>query len=527
MKENTFIENLNYVFQASPGQVRGQTTTLSESIKAFKAKQEAEKKQKLKEESEKKANLLELRAGNKQSSRAANAMLKMAKSANKSAIDEARNYRDTSATLAGRNQCDNDDYGYESKASTSIYEKLMAKYESNPEDPMAKFARPGKPKPLGERGDPKEKKERKPDPKFQPFRKPEDSKPKTDSASHKPSTSSDSKKSGSTSSGQSGSSKAIKKANNLPPPPSFAELMKMAKNGKKPQNPIDLKIPKNKEGEFDRPMTTAQKEEFIRERNSQLRKSGKLPPSTSKPPPASSSSKPEMAKKNSSTSGDAKSSSKFPPNQSNNQEIKGPCKENNFRQPCLKKGGIPAGYTKPAKRDFHSVESRAFPGEVVVQKPPAAKRSWNEVESRPFPGEAQPKKSSKVSNRRDRSPSPLQMQRKKSGSSKSAGNRIESDDEYDSDSEMDDFIDDSDCKIDVSSEIAKMFGYDRRKYRDDDEDDRSMENNSFSSMMKEEARSARIGRQEDLEDMRREEEENRRRANRKKQKSSGGGRSRY
>merc|ERR1712008_175140 len=206
------------------------------------------------------------------------------------------------------------------------------------------------------------------------------------------------------------------------------------------------------------------------------------------------SSKPET-KKNSSTSGDARSSSKSP-NQSNGQEIKGPCKENNFRQPCLKKGGV------PAKRDFHSVESRAFPGE------------------------AQPK-SSKGSNRRDRSPSPLQMQRKKSGSSKSAGNRIESD-EYDSeDSEMDDFIDDTDSKIDVSSEIAKMFGYDRRKYRDDDEDDRSMENNSFSSMMKEEARSAKIGRQEDLEDMRREEEENRRRANRKKQKSSGGGRSRY
>ena len=519
---------MNYVFQASPGQVRGQTTTLSESIKNFKAKQEADKKQKLKEESEKKANLLELRAGNKQSSRAANAMLKMAKSANKSVIDEATNHRDTSATLAGRNQCDNDDYGYESKASQSVYEKLMAKYESNHEDPMAKFAKPKRPKPLGERDprekkerDPREKKERKPDPKFQPFRKPGDSKPKTDSSSQKPSTSSDSKKSGSSSSGPSGSSKAIKKVNNkLPPPPSFADLMKMAKNKKgQPQNPVDLKIPKNKEGEFDRPMTTAQKEEFIRERNSQLRKSGKLPPSTSKPPPASSSSKPET-KKNSSTSGDARSSSKSP-NQSNGQEIKGPCKENNFRQPCLKKGGV------PAKRDFHSVESRAFPGEVAVQKPPAAKRSWNEVESRPFPGEAQPK-SSKGSNRRDRSPSPLQMQRKKSGSSKSAGNRIESDEEYDSeDSEMDDFIDDTDSKIDVSSEIAKMFGYDRRKYRDDDEDDRSMENNSFSSMMKEEARSAKIGRQEDLEDMRREEEENRRRANRKKQKSSGGGRSRY
>jgi len=162
--------------KASPGQVRGQTTTLSESIKNFKAKQEADKKQKLKEESEKKANLLELRAGNKQSSRAANAMLKMAKSANKSVIDEATNHRDTSATLAGRNQCDNDDYGYESKASQSVYEKLMAKYESNHEDPMAKFAKPKRPKPLGERdpkerrsGERSEKKERKPDPNFNHF----------------------------------------------------------------------------------------------------------------------------------------------------------------------------------------------------------------------------------------------------------------------------------------------------------------------------------------------------------------------
>ena len=42
------------------------------------------------------------------------------------------------------------------------------------------------------------------------------------------------------------------------------------------------------------------------------------------------------------------------------------------------------------------------------------------------------------------------------------------------------------------------------KFRDEDDfDDRSMENNKFSSIMKEEARSARIGRQEDLEDMRR------------------------
>ena len=33
------------------------------------------------------------------------------------------------------------------------------------------------------------------------------------------------------------------------------------------------------------------------------------------------------------------------------------------------------------------------------------------------------------------------------------------------DSEMDDFIDDSDAKIDISAEIRNIFGYDRRKFR--------------------------------------------------------------
>ena len=434
-------------------------------------------------------------------------MLKMTKSANKSVIDEARNHRDTSATLAGRNQCDNDDYGYVSNTANSIYDKLMKKYESNPE-PEDKFAklRKAKAKELAVTGDPK----------FQPFRKPEE-KPKPEaSVSHQPyrgpstSSSSDPKKSSSSSVG---SSKPIKKVNSAPPPPSFAELMKMAKNKKGEPQPKDLKpVNKNKEGEFDRPMTAAQKEEYMRERNSQLRKAGKLPPSTSKSTPASSS-KPSDTKKNG-TSEEPKSSKSSILNDA--LVGKGPCKENGFRQPCMKPGGA-------VKRDFNSVESRAFPGEVQKPKsktppPKPAKRDFHSVESRPFPGEVVPKSKS----RRDRSPSPVQMQRK-SGSSKSA-NRIESDSEYDS--EMDDFIDDSDCKMDVSAEISKLFGYNRHKYRDDDFDDRSMENNRFSSIMKEEAYSAKMGRQEDLEDMRREEEENRKKAMRKKQKG-GGGRSRY
>lgn len=38
---------------------------------------------------------------------------------------------------------------------------------------------------------------------------------------------------------------------------------------------------------------------------------------------------------------------------------------------------------------------------------------------------------------------------------------IESDDEYDS--EMDDFIDDSEANFDISSQISQIFGYDRSK----------------------------------------------------------------
>ena len=44
-------------------------------------------------------------------------------------------------------QCDEDDYGYESRAQASIYEKLISDYEKNGEDPMSKFSKAkGKPR---------------------------------------------------------------------------------------------------------------------------------------------------------------------------------------------------------------------------------------------------------------------------------------------------------------------------------------------------------------------------------------------
>ena len=67
--------------------------------------------------------------------------LKVTKSANKAVISDAVDTKNTSVTLKGRKQCDEDDYGYESKTSAGLYEKLMSKYEADPDDPMAKFSK--------------------------------------------------------------------------------------------------------------------------------------------------------------------------------------------------------------------------------------------------------------------------------------------------------------------------------------------------------------------------------------------------
>merc|ERR1712192_303359 len=142
------------------------------------------------------------------------------------------------------------------------------------------------------------------------------------------------------------------------------------------------------------------------------------------------------------------------------------------------------------KKELEEMKSR-LNGSSQGSSSSSGKRDVRRVEARRFPGEK--------GYREERGEG--------SGSWK---NRIESESEEEYDSELDDFIDDSDAKIDVSKEIRSIFGYDKRKYRDEDFDDRSMENNKFSSIMMEEARSARIGRQEDLEDIRREEEENKR-----------------
>ena len=123
--------------------------------------------------------------------------------------------------------------------------------------------------------------------------------------------------------------------------------MKMAKQAKsKPIPKVSSKISSNgKELEPDRPMTQKQREEYMREKNSQLRKNGKLPSTYNN----ASSSENSSNSKTKSGSGSGSGTSSFKPEthitsaaststaNSNKLSPVGPCKENNFKQPCQKK----------------------------------------------------------------------------------------------------------------------------------------------------------------------------------------------
>lgn len=69
-----------------------------------------------------------------------NKMLKVTKSANKSVLDDAMDQNNTSVTMQGPEQPDEDDYGYVSQESCALYKRLMDKYGSAPAEAGSKFA---------------------------------------------------------------------------------------------------------------------------------------------------------------------------------------------------------------------------------------------------------------------------------------------------------------------------------------------------------------------------------------------------
>merc|ERR1712223_1315255 len=532
---------------------------IAPNVKKFLEKKEVEERRK---RIEKKLELEKLNEARRAADKnKINKHLKVTKSSNKSVLDDAINSRDTADTLLGRKQCDEDDYGFASKTSQGLYEKLMSKYEADPEDPMAKFSR----------AQPKEKKDlssvkervkealkREQEERYGPRKR----RSRVDGDRIRNTSGEDGGGGGSEKSHSNGglskieSEKEKKKeeerksksererkeeearrkrkqmAKNAPPPIDFQSLLKMANEKKDiPVNLEKIKKKSGKEGEMrDRPMTEQEKKEFMREQESRLRREGKLPPKEK--PIERRSNGPELDLRDSRGKEKKETGPMFhqaakkmmpqvPDFEKEKKEMERKMKEQMEKMKELEKKEMEfkmqkqkeeerklvdekrklAMYNEKKKQDYEKRREEERRKEMEEMKrrlnggagssSSSGKRDVREVEARRFPGEKG-------------------YREERGGGSGSWKNRIESESEEEYDSELDDFIDDSDAKIDVSKEIRSIFGYDKRKYRDEDFDDRSMENNKFSSIMMEEARSARIGRQEDLEDIRREEEENKR-----------------
>ncbi|XP_015368161.1 PREDICTED: protein SPT2 homolog [Diuraphis noxia] len=135
-KNNTRDKDVKY-FKASldpPKKETKESRQLSDSIKKFLAKKDEEERLKQIEEQKKKDELISLRSQDRKSFKRVQSMLNRTKSANKSVIEDAKDDVNTSVTMAGFNQPDEDDYGYVSKDAMAIYNNIMNKYVNTPAD---------------------------------------------------------------------------------------------------------------------------------------------------------------------------------------------------------------------------------------------------------------------------------------------------------------------------------------------------------------------------------------------------------
>ena len=302
--------------------------------------------------------------------------------------------------------------------------------------------------------------------------------------------------------------KRIANAKKAPPPVDFNSLLKLANEKKDIPVKIEKKVEKSKDGEFgDRPMTKREKEEFIRDNEARLRREGKLPPKerspavTEKksrgsseekiermpekppkiraepgpsfhsavlktmPPPEKRKPDPEMSetarqmkelemkmKELDKKKEELETKSKVEEynrrkrleyerkkeefeREKRHQQIAEKQERRKLDQDKKKLEDMQARY-KEMQRQLQEKEQRLSSGGSGI------KRDIHSVESRHFPGE------------RKRHDDGGRVSGRGGGG---GGRRIESDsEEYDS--EMDDFIDDTDAKVDISAEIRNIFG---------------------------------------------------------------------
>ncbi|MPC18383.1 Protein SPT2 [Portunus trituberculatus] len=532
-----------------------------EAVKAVIDKIVTDKQKENEVARKKKENLLMLRAQDRKSNKRIKAMINMSKGASKSVLEDAKDI----TTAHGEEQCDEDDYGYESNMSQQIFSKLANRYANMPEDDKLKFVRNKKgniddiksrvintlkKEEEDESGPRRRKRKRRgneEDDDFindgdeydgTPLATPHSSKESKDSRGKVVNVNLTNYKSDKYNNFKYGNDQGSKddpekehkkkareksKSKAAPPPMSFEELLRVAQKKHQetpivpPKEEMVRSKDKDKKKDNDRPLTAKEKEEQEEERRRKLRRMGKLPPEKKPSPPDAETDKQKKGEKgkgkggegggNSSGGGGSGASKLKKALEAPQPEPKATDRSKYFAVPFSQKPrDTPAAPPPPKPRPPQNARpqgsSRPAPPyrEGKPQKP-AAPPTKDVRPNKPFKPPPPPKGRS--------GPPPGMHRRPQRPPSPQGKMRIESDDEEeDYDSEMDDFIDDGEDEMDFSSEIKRMFGYDRNKYKDEDDDVDDMEA-SFSQMQKEERISAKIGLKEDLEDMKREEEEKR------------------
>lgn len=524
---------------------------LSENVQKFLAKKKEEELKAQEEARRKKQKLMELRNQDKKAKKRVGQMLRMTKSANKSVIAEAKDCLQDSLTEQGiltieireisvlsmsklkitltyiycvldGYQPDEDDYGYVSQHAAEYHQKMLEKYRAIPASkPAAKTshngvqiaeAKPMRSKPGGD--DFNQEREESHEDKIKPNAS--DSKPQ-------------------------------KKRPPRPPVEclNFNDLLQLAQ--KKCQEPVIIKpkVQEDDKYEFGRPMTAKEKDEYLKEKaiRDKINK-GKFAltdPKSEKPKPSSSGFKIPNKK--------AKDSAAMPP--PSRPVAATPATPKSVQSNTPKASTIPnfTGNrnnmnTKPATSLPSTNSSKSGLSNSSQHRPVPIKQSDSQLKtSNKFPAEASRKPSKPEMGPPHPRPRPAQQQPMKKPRPSSpppaySKNRLHTDrghppsppihikpkdkresfklqillsflskkidlflgsqvidseeEEEELDSEMEDFIDDSDIGgTSISDMIRSITGYDKRRYKDDS-DDECMETSAWEQM-REERRSLKIG----------------------------------
>uniref|UniRef100_A0A182W4A2 Protein SPT2 homolog n=1 Tax=Anopheles minimus TaxID=112268 RepID=A0A182W4A2_9DIPT len=260
-----YTANLN-----PPTKVTPEKKVLSENIKKFLAKKEEEERQAAAEKHLKAQELMAKRGG--KGKKKIEKMLKVIKSANKSVLDDAN---DAQESALGTESLE-DDYGYTSAVASQYYEKMMDKYKNTPTESMFTEAKKrcmsseelarakarvknAIVKEQEEQHAPRSRKSRiskadgsderctsSPSVSTAPETRPPS---KREEPKHTKSSTNEERRTG-----------PVARKPNLPPPPNFSALLKIAET--KQFEPIKLEVTAAKKREEDRPLTSKERKEY-------------------------------------------------------------------------------------------------------------------------------------------------------------------------------------------------------------------------------------------------------------------------